>query len=467
MIQGNGGMRQRADRGIFIVYLLGFVALALLVALFHPLADTPPQYANPPDEHARYLIPQFICKYGRIPTGLEGEVRIPGYGFSYGLYNVFPYIIQGYVMRFVNLFTDSEVALLYSARMVNVVFGTLMAVVVYLLSKRIFSDRRFGWLFCFGVMYLPQSIFIHTYVNTDSCCMLATAMMVYGLVCGYQEGITWRSSLWMSGGIILCALSYYNAYGYILSCILLFVAYFLQKENGRLIYHWRPMLKWGCIISGIVLLGIGWWFVRSFIVLDGDILGLATREEMRDLYGVGRDDLKTYRSMGLSLWYMIRERNTFEGAFYSFVAAYGSMSIYANAWLYRLYKLFFGAGALGCIYYLCRRGDRARMSGRKIFFHLNMIFCILMPLVLMVYYAYTMDYQHQGRYLLPGLIPLMYYVVKGIEKLAGVRLGRFALPKWAVNAGIVFCYLVIIAGTLDMILLRAVPVYLETGMVLA
>ena len=148
---------------------MGFLALALTLALLQPLANTPPLYGNPPDEHARYLIPQFICKYGKIPTGWEEEVRIPAYGFSYALYNVFPYIVQGYLMRFVSLFTESEVVLLYTARLVNVTFGLLMAVVVYLIGKRVFRDDRFRWLFCFAVTYLPEGLFLHTYVNTDSC----------------------------------------------------------------------------------------------------------------------------------------------------------------------------------------------------------------------------------------------------------------------------------------------------------
>ena len=203
-------MQKKSEKIIFTLYLLGFLALALTLALLQPLANTPPLYGNPPDEHARYLIPQFICKYGKIPTGWEEEVRIPAYGFSYALYNVFPYIVQGYLMRFVSLFTESEVVLLYTARLVNVTFGLLMAVVVYLIGKRVFRDDRFRWLFCFAVTYLPEGLFLHTYVNTDSCCMLSTAMMVYALVCIYQDGINLRNSLWMSGGIILCALSYYN-----------------------------------------------------------------------------------------------------------------------------------------------------------------------------------------------------------------------------------------------------------------
>ena len=257
-------MQKKSEKIILTLYLLGFLALALTIALLQPLANTPPLFGNPPDEHARYLIPQFICRYGRIPTGLEEEVRIPAYGFSYALYNVFPYIVQGYIMRFVSLFTESEIALLYTARLVNVTFGLLMAVVVYFIGKRVFQDDRFRWLFCFAVTYLPEGLFMHTYVNTDSCCMLSTAMMVYALVCVYRDGINVRNSLWMSGGIILCALSYYNAYGYIVSCILLFVMFFLQKkESGGYSYDWKKMLKYGCFIAAVVLIGIGWWFIRS------------------------------------------------------------------------------------------------------------------------------------------------------------------------------------------------------------
>jgi len=463
-------MQHKADKTIFIIYILGFIVLALSVALNQPMVDTPPLYANPPDEHARFLVPQYICEYGEIPTGLEEEIRIPSYGFSYGLYNVFPYIVQGYVMRVVNVFTDSQVSLLFAARMVNVFFGTLMAGVVYLLSKRVFMDRRFGWLFCFAVTYLPQNIFLHTYVNTDSCCMLSTAMMVYSLVCCYQDGINKKNSLWMSGGIILCALSYYNAYGYILSCILLFLAYFVQKENGKLTYAWKEMWKRGCFIAIIVLLGISWWFIRSYFVLDGDILGLATREKMAAIYAneyVNPLTMQTFKERGYSLWEMIREKNTLEGLFYGFVAAFGSVSIFASVWLYRVYKLFFGAGIVGLAYYLLNRKNRERIVGKKLFFHMNMIFCILMPCVLTLHYAYTMDYQDQGRYLLPALVPLMCYIIKGIEKLLTIRLGSIVMPRWVVPVGVLLCYLMIIWGTLDVIFMKAMPAYSQIGLVLS
>lgn len=81
---------RKIRKDYFTLYLLGFLALALTLALLQPLANTPPLYGNPPDEHARYLIPQFICKYGKIPTGWEEEVRIPAYGFPMLCITYFP-----------------------------------------------------------------------------------------------------------------------------------------------------------------------------------------------------------------------------------------------------------------------------------------------------------------------------------------------------------------------------------------
>lgn len=457
------------ERGLLCLYLAGFLIMAMTMAFHQPLANLAPAYVNPPDEHARFLIPQFIYENGVIPTGLEEEVRIPAYGFSYGLYNVFPYIVQGYVMRFVGIFTQVPEVLLIAARMVNVFFGLLMAGVVYLIGRKCFADSRFRWIFCISVTFLPQNLFMHTYVNTDSCCMLSTAMMVYALTGCYQEGMNRRNMLWMSVGIILCALSYYNAYGYILSCIVLFLAYFLKKEAGRLTYDWKEMLKKGCFISGIVLMGIGWWFLRSYLVLDGDILGLETREKMASMYAIESVNplyMETYAQKGYTIGEMIQERSTLENAFYSFVAVFGSMSLPGSVWIFRFYKMFFAAGTVGGLYYLVNRKERPKMDWRKIFFHGNMVFCIGMPLVLMLYYAYTMDYQAQGRYILPALVPLMLYMVKGIEKLSTWHWGKIQLPKWLIWTGVIFCVLGIILGVLDMVFVRALPAYLEAGLVL-
>lgn len=441
------GQPDKREGILTALYLLIFLIVASSIALAQPLYDTPPVYANAPDEHARYLIPKYICEHGTLPTAYDEEVRIPGYGSSYALYGILPYIFMGMLMRFVNLFTDSELYLLYSARFVNVLFGTLMAFAVRKLAVRIFDDeaKKIGldWLFCFLVTFMPQSLFLHTYVNTDSLAMLSTALILYALVCIYQDGFGVFNSGVLCVGVISCALSYYNAYGYIVSAVLLCLAYFvktvpkkLQQETGHrksgISYDWKNMLRHAAPITAVILLGTAWWYIRSYILYDGDILGFHTADKMMELYAVDKVNpltSQTYQQMGYTLWKMMRETDYLTIAYASFVGAYGSLSIFANIWIYRFYKLFFYGGLLG--YLVTIPFYRHRHEGKRLFFHTNLVFCMVMPVLLTLYYAYTSDFQAQGRYMMPMLLPLMIYVVKGLERLAA--LGKNMLQRRADN----------------------------------
>lgn len=390
-------------------------------------------FGNPPDEYNRYLIPRYIAEHGSLPNGYEKSIRIPGYGFSYAFQPILPYMLQGYAMRFVSLFTDSDTALLYTARSVNLILGLLTALLVLLLSRKWFRDRRFGRLFAFLATFLPQSIFLHTYVNTDSCCMLSIACMLYGLTLGLEDAFSPRSSLILSLGIILCALSYYNAYGYILSCILLFFVSFLSFSRKKVRFDTRSFFRKGFFISAIVLAGIAWWFIRSAVLYDGDFLGLKTRNACASLYALSEyhpDTRLTWQNQGFSLFDMLRDSDFLTLSVLSFIGIYGPMTIITSVWVYRFYKTLFFLGVLLCILIplsAAEQRDAAKENqsthGRKgfrIFYHANMVFCIFMPLFLSLIYSYSTDYQPQGRYLLPALLPLCFYTVRGLEKLYGL-----------------------------------------------
>ncbi len=381
-------------------------------------------FGSPPDENNRYLIPAYIAEHGTLPNGYDPEIRIDSYGFSYAFQPILPYIIQGYAMRLAGIFTDSQDVMLYTARSVNLLFGLVMAVFVMLLGQKWFSDRRLAWLFSFLVTFLPQAIFMHTYVNTDSCCLLSIAIILYALTCGLREGFRLSSSLLLAAGIILCALSYYNAYGYILSSILLFVAFYMRREKGKASFDGRSFLKWGSLIAAVVLVGIGWWFIRSAVLYDGDFLGLKAREDCAALYAVpgwSPETRVTWQNRGYSVWEMLRETTFLELSRMSFIGIFGAMSIPLSPWIYRFYRALFFGGVLLCVLIPRRKCGKLTglLPGRKgleVFFHANLIFCMWMPLFLSIQYSYTTDYQPQGRYLLPALLPLAYYTVRGMEK---------------------------------------------------
>lgn len=415
----------KSERLLKVLYFGIFLAIGLSMVFKQP-------FGNPPDEYNRYLIPQYICRYGTLPNGFDEEIRIGGYGFSYGFQPILPYMMQGYTMRLVSLFNSSDNVLLYTARLVDLFLGLLMAYVVLLLGKKWFKDWRISWFFSFLVTFLPQSIFVHTYVNTDSCCMLSIAVILYAMTIGLEDNFSLRSSLLLSVGIILCALSYYNAYAYILSSILLFTAHFLgvqsvaDNENKRKLYFdFKGFIKKGIAIAIPVLIGISWWFIRSAILYNGDFLGLKTRNYCGTLYAIPEYDpsvMSTYMNEGHSIWYMLTNSDFLTLTILSFIGIYGPMTIVSTVWLYRFYKFLFFTGIvlefISIPYAFNRRKNTCHRFAFRLFIHLNMLFCIIMPLALSIWYSYATDYQPQGRYVLPALIPICYYCTAGFEKLS-------------------------------------------------
>ncbi|MCR5715870.1 MAG: hypothetical protein K6G23_03400 [Lachnospiraceae bacterium] len=460
---------------IWALYLGAYLGLAVVLALFQPAVDPlhDPGYM-PPDEHFRYLIPKFIYTHGALPTGLEEEVRITGCGFSYGLYNVLPYIIQAGVMKIVSFFTVSEGALLLAARMTNVGFGLVMAIVIVKLAKRLFTEPVYAWLMACAITFLPENLFVHSYVNTDSASLLSVALMLYALVWAYQDGFRVSNSLVLSLGVILCALSYYNTYGFILGSIVLFIGYHISRKDGKVQFAYQPFLRYGALICIVVLLGIGWWFIRAYIVLDGDFLGLSTKRELALLYAFDEvSPLNTYRARGYTIMEMFAEHPDFSECLYnSFVATYGTLSIPGTWSIYASYKVFFLMGIFGIIIEIIGRvydrirgayqyDRRAVMSAKEVLFHIVMVVCMILPLVILIRYCYTMDYQHQGRYLLSASIPLMYYMVRGFRYLANLRIGPVQWPAFLVKIALVIAYVIAIEASFQMVFVQALPKYLE------
>lgn len=437
------GLSFTIDRLIITLYFLTYIIIGLSLLTKQP-------FGNPPDEYNRFLIPSYIAEHGTLPNGYDESIRIPGYGFSYAFQPILPYMIQGYAMRFVGLFTDSASALLYTARIVDFVFGFITALFVLLLSKKWFLEKRIQYLFAFLVTFLPQSIFMHTYVNTDSCCMMSIAIMLYGLTKGLKDHFSYSSCVILSVGIILCALSYYNAYGFILSSILLFTAHYLSCRDSKpakvkITFDWKPFLKKGIFISVLVLAGISWWFIRSAVLYDGDILGLKSRDLCASLYAnpnLRPDTRVTFQNQGYSFFGMLRESDFITLSTLSFIGVYGPMTIVTSIWIYRFYKVLFGVGLFLCVtanviakFPLLQKKTLSAADSKapnkkliysdtlyaekpvfRVFYHCNMIFCILMPCILSACYSYTTDYQPQGRYILPMLIPFCYYCIRGIQK---------------------------------------------------
>lgn len=400
-----------------ILFYAVVLAAMLFFVFLQPLGE-------PPDESGRYKIVQYICLNGTLPHGADADIILFGYGGSYGFQPILTYMIQGYLLRFLFQFCQDGYLLLLAARLVNVVFGMIMAIYVRKIAKLLFQDQTFGWLFSVMVMLLPQSIFLHTYVNTDSMAMMSSAIMVYAWLTGLKKNWDLRSCVTLAIGISLCALSYYNAYGFILCSILLFALSFVKKDQttGKLSVDYRSLFQKGIFISAIVLLCIGWWFLRNAFLYDGDFLGLRAREECTRLTATAQYHpltKETYQNQGYSLWYMLFHSDFLTLLFNSTVATFGPMSIVTYQHIYAGFKVLLLLAGLSCILIPARFVETDKLPAQRpcLLLRWNLLLCILIPVLLCVFYSYASDYQPQGRYILPMLLPLCYFLTDGVRKL--------------------------------------------------
>ncbi len=385
--------------------LLLLVALACMLAFVfvQPLGDGP-------DEIDRYKVVRFIFNHGKLPVGWDQEVIIEGYGGSYAFQPILTYIIQGYLLRALSFLNLSANANLYIARCVCVAMGMTAAVYTYLIGRELFDDMRMVWLFTIAVVFLPQNLFIHTYVNTDSMGLLSVAMIIYALLRGGRTDYDRSSLINLSLGVIFCAMSYYNCYGILLVAVAVFIA---QRPS----HFWRKAIT----VTVIAMLGAGWWFIRNGILYDGDILALNARQLSMAATGLQEHNpltTMTYQRQGVPVLTMIFGTDYYTLVWKSFIAMFGPMLIPTSHHIYMTYKYLMILCLLGwLIVWRPVQGKEGRSKKDKIIISLMMLVAALIPAFLAVYYSYTWEFQPQGRYYLPLVIPFMCFCTVGMSKL--------------------------------------------------
>ena len=389
---------------ILLMLLTAFICM-MTFAIVQPFGDGP-------DEINRFKLVEFIYEHGKLPVGDDPEVLIDGYGGSYAFQPMLTYIIDGYLLCALRIFEPSPEIRILISRLVNVFFGLLTAIYVKKLSDLLFENKKTAWAFTLAIVFLPQNLFIHTYVNTDSMGLLSIAIVLYALMRGMRDDFSKKSCITLAVGIILCALSYYNCYGIVVCAMLFMVVYF-----GK---NYRPLLSKGIFISIIVLIGIAWWFIRNAILYDGDFLAMEARalcaaETCIEAYNPLTRD--TYQKLGIPLMEMVFGTDYFTLVWKSFIAMFGPMLIPTHHYIYMAFKDLFFICVIGLFIPMKTSVLTWAKTSQKWLTHAIMLLAIIIPVVLALSYSYGYDFQPQGRYYLPMVVPFMYFLAMGVEKL--------------------------------------------------
>ena len=447
---------------------LVFVLLAFV--LLTVWAMTQP-FDSGPDEHMRYLVADYIYKYhGALPRGDDPEVRNKVWGISYAYYPIVSYMVSAVFMRIARLFTNPGYSMFKIAHMADVLFVTGAVYFVVKASGKLFPKEKYSpevrWMFAALAGFMPQAIFLGTYVNTDSLALLAAAMILYAWASYLREDWTWKNCIVLAVGMAVCALSYYNAYGWILCSFFFFCLTILLGREEPFPQRIRFLFSRGIVIAGVTILLCGWWFIRNAVLYNGDFLGRRSCAECAEKYAQkdyrpslyptpeklkwSCKDIIFYQDPG---WY----HNWALTVCVSFIGTFGLMEIYMPYAVSTMYIVFFAVGILSAfltrgIFNLRKKiyirqkktvaGDtwkiKAKVTSGKCnvegIFHWMMILLIVIPVILFMDYVYYNDNQAQGRYLMPALYPLMYFVTLGWNKILTKVIKNEKVRGWIYKA---------------------------------
>ena len=248
-------------------------------------------------------------------------------------------------------------------------------------------------------------------------------MILYAWLLGMSEKWNLRSCTLLAVGIGVCALSYYNSYGWILCSIFIFFASELWQRRKKL--SDKELWKWGIYISIVVLVIISFFFIRNAVLYHGDFLGMSSLTESSEMFA--REDIKpsnrpTPQNLGMGFGEMLRTTryigiNWVEATFESFIAVFSYMTIFAPDWIYNVYKFVLALGVLGVLLSFLKKVRKKEVESDTIILGINLLICLLIPIGLSMYYSYATDYQPQGRYCYPMLLALTCFISKGLEYL--------------------------------------------------
>ena len=432
---------------IMAIFLIGLFCYYLIWTVSQP-------YNSCPDEKMKWDICKYIAEHNSIPDGRDESIRDSIWGISYAFQPILTYMICAVFVKIASIFTTQQFALVVAARLVSTINITLTIYFVIKIANKLFKDKGiYKYLFIIFIAFQPITAFLASYINNDSTAILAISMIIYLWILGLESNWKTKHCILLGGAVGFCALTYYNAYGYILCSVLICLSSAVLNKMDA-----KEIAKKALIVASVAFAVAGWWFVRNAIIYDGDILGTKTQNEYGDKYALEQykpSVRKTPENSNESIWHMLDEDAWANTTAKSFVGIFGYHSILMSNKIYYSYLGLWLIGGLGCLLkfkdlFIYKKEEKSKYILNYIF-----VIAIIIPILLSIIYSYTSDFQPQGRYIMGIIIPFVYFVVNGIQTM----LEKFIKSEKIRNIIIIMIMLLIIAISFKAIFSYVIPAY--------
>lgn len=427
--------KQKKQRLAQWVIILAAFLIYFSLSCFLPVSKAP-------DEIMRYDISNYIFEHHSLPVGYDEEIRNGLWGFSYAFTPYLPSMLAAGIMAVVSVFDSSLKAMIIASRFVSVMAATGCVWLGFRIGEKLFPEFEDRMLYTVSIGFLPQLVFLAAYLNNDIFAVFTSMLILLGWLYGKERHWDYRSCLFLGLGLSLCALTYYNAYAWILCSILYYFGCILQ--DGSIEKKWKYVIVHVSAIALTVFALAGWFFIRNAFLYNGDILGIGAQKACGELYAV--DALKpsnraTWANQGKTVWNMLAETEWIAYSVKSFFACFGALDIWVSLKYYICYGAIVCISGLGFLY----GGIKRKWRTENLLLYICCVICMVIPIILSVINSYSSDYQAQGRYLMPALPALMLFVVKGIRQLDRLPGKRRQYAAITVCALWLLCFVMIFA----------------------
>ena len=420
-----------------VIYLLFCFFVYSLWAILTPIEGGP-------DEFMRFEIVNYMVEYGRLPRGDSPEIRNPLWGLSYAFTPFIPQIFSAVLYRFSLLFSVNWHISLYMARLPSILLSVGTVFFTFKIGKSMFSIQA-AWFLTILMSMWPQFALISSYINNDSFGVFAISMILYSWIIGVNKNWDMKTCVFLGIAVGLCFISYYNAFTFILlSAPLWLWTVFTKKENRD---AYKSFIRKIVVMIVVVFVVAGWFYIRNAVIYNGDFLGLRTSSEVSERYAIEwlkPSNRMTHANLELSPLHMLRHTNWVVSSFRSFIAGFGYMNIFPNIGVYIFYSLLMMLGIAGVILTIYRVIVRKVkfMGLPRIPFYLCCALSIPITIGLSIYFSFAVDFQPQGRYLLPMLLPVCIFITGGLISIKDIINKRFNPPiqsaLWLTKGVIIF-----------------------------
>ncbi len=197
----------------------------------------------------RSRIVEYIVEYGKLPTGYQQEIMDYSWGFTYGFRPILPQIVEALFVRAAMLFTSDAFSLLFAGRLSSVLCGLVFAGYVRAIARKLF-DRSGSTVAVYAFDSLSASGRVFVYLSELRFHgAYGRRMIVWYLLRGMEDGFSVPTCLKLAVSFSICILSYYNAYGFLITGAVVFFGYYLEKSR-RGERRWKEFWKKGLLILG-------------------------------------------------------------------------------------------------------------------------------------------------------------------------------------------------------------------------